>query len=219
MVVRYLKPEIACEKLIRKLRDKGIQDENVLEAFRNVPRHLFVDEALFEQAYDDNALPIGFGQTVSQPYVVALMTELLEPKKRGNEKILEIGTGSGFQAAILAQFSKRVYTIERHRELGERSRKLLRGMGYANIVFKIADGTRGWPQYGPYDKIIVTAGAPAVPRELTDQLAINGRLVIPSGNKSVQDLEIYHKTENGITKSNEGSVVFVPLIGKSGWKE
>ncbi len=218
MASKYLKPEISCEKLVRKLRAKGIKDENVLDAFRKVPRHLFVDDALYEQAYDDNALPIGLGQTISQPYVVALMTELLALKKGGNEKILEIGTGSGFQAAILAQFSKRVYTIERHRELGERARKMLRKMGYANIVFKIGDGTRGWPQYGPYDKIIVTAGAPAVPRELTDQLALNGRLVIPSGDKSVQELEIYHKTENGISVHNAGSVVFVPLIGKSGWK-
>lgn len=219
MVVRYLKPEIACEKLIRKLRDKGIQDENVLEAFRNVPRHLFVDEALYEQAYDDNALPIGFGQTVSQPYVVALMTELLELKKGGNEKILEIGTGSGFQAAILAQFSPRVYTIERHRKLGERARKLLRSMDYHNIIFKIGDGTRGWAQHAPFDKIIVTAGAPAVPQELIKQLSAKGILLIPSGNRAVQELEIYKKTEAGITKHNAGGVVFVPLIGKSGWQE
>ncbi len=218
MAVEYLKPEIACEKLIKKLRLKGINDENVLDAFRKVPRHLFVDGALFEQAYDDNALPIGFGQTISQPYIVALMTQLLELEKDENEKILEIGTGSGFQAAILAQFSHRVYTIERNRELGERTRKMLRKMGYENIVFKIGDGTRGWSQHEPFDKIIVTAGAPSVPKELTKQLAVDGRLVIPSGNRWVQELEIYHKKKNGIEKTTAGGVVFVPLIGENGWK-
>lgn len=219
MTAKYLKPEIACEKLIKKLRVKGITDDNVLDAFRMVPRHLFVDEALFEQAYDDNALPIGLGQTISQPYIVALMTQLLDLKKDGNEKILEIGTGSGFQAAILAQFSRRVYTIERNRELGERARKKLRKMGYENIVFKIGDGTRGWPQHGPFDKIIVTAGAPSVPQELIDQLADDGILIIPTGDKCVQVLEIYHKKENNIEKSSAGDVVFVPLIGQNGWKE
>lgn len=219
MVAKYLTPSIACEKLVQKLRTKGIKDENVLDAFRKVPRHLFVDEALFEQAYDDNALPIGLGQTISQPYVVALMTELLELKKGGNEKILEIGTGSGFQAAILAYFTKRVYTIERHRELGERARKMLREMGYANIVFKTGDGTRGWAQHGPFDKIVVTAGAPSLPQELIKQLAVNGILLIPSGNRAHQTLEIYRKTEHAIEKSSAGNVVFVPLVGKSGWGE
>lgn len=219
MVVKYLKPEIACEKLIKSLRVKGISDENVLDAFREVPRHLFVDEALFEQAYDDNALPIGQGQTISQPFVVALMTQCLKLAKGANEKILEIGTGSGFQAAILAQFSPRVYTIERNRELGERARKKLRNMGYENIVFKIGDGTRGWPQHGPFNKIIVTAGAPSVPQALLDQLADGGIMIIPAGNKGVQELEIYHKKKDGIEKSSAGDVIFVPLIGQHGWKE
>lgn len=219
MVVKYLKPEIACEKLIKSLRAKGIYDENVLDAFRKVPRHLFVDEALFEQVYDDNALPIGHGQTISQPFIVALMTQSMKLKKGANEKMLEIGTGSGFQAAILAQFSPRVYTIERNRELGERARKKLRKMGYENVVFKIGDGTRGWPQHGPFDKIIVTAGAPSVPQALMDQLADGGILIIPAGNKGVQELEIYHKKEGGIEKSSAGGVVFVPLIGQHGWKE
>ncbi len=217
MYPSYLKPEIACEKLLKKLHVKGISDRRVLDAFRKVPRHRFVDKALFDQAYDDNALPIGLGQTISQPYVVALMTQLLELKE--NEKILEIGTGSGFQAAILAQFSMRVYTIERHRELGERSRRLLRELGYHNIVFKIGDGTQGWPQHAPFDKIIVTAGAPVVPRELTQQLAVGGKLLIPAGNRQVQELELYHRRENSIEKSTEGSVLFVPLIGQSGWEE
>jgi protein-L-isoaspartate(D-aspartate) O-methyltransferase len=215
MTPSYLKPEIACEKLIKTLRSKGIKDERVLEAFRKIPRHDFVDPALFEQAYDDNALPIGVGQTISQPYVVALMTQLLELKD--NEKILEIGTGSGFQAAVLAQFSKRVYTIERHRKLGDRARILLRKLGYPNIVFKIGDGTKGWQQHGPFDKIIVTAGAPALPRDLINQLTLNGRLVIPSGDRATQKLEIYDKRENAIEKSVAGNVVFVPLIGQNGW--
>lgn len=219
MAVKYLKPEIACEKLIKTLRAKGINDEDVLDAFKKVPRHLFIDEALFEQAYDDNALPIGLGQTISQPFIVALMTQSLKLKKGANEKMLEIGTGSGFQAAILAQFSKRVYTIERNRELSERARKKLRKMGYENIVFKVGDGTRGWQQHGPFDKIIVTAGAPSVPQELIDQLADGGIMIIPAGDKWVQELEIYHKKETGIEKSSAGDVVFVPLIGKSGWKE
>lgn len=219
MAVKYLKPEIACEKLIKTLRAKGINDEDVLDAFRKVPRHLFIDEALFEQAYDDNALPIGLGQTISQPFIVALMTQSLKLKKGANEKMLEIGTGSGFQAAILAQFSKRVYTIERNRELSERARKKLRKMGYENIVFKVGDGTRGWQQHGPFDKIIVTAGAPSVPQELIDQLADGGIMIIPAGDKWVQELEIYHKKETGIEKSSAGDVVFVPLIGTSGWKE
>ena len=219
MVVQYLKPEIACEKLIKSLRAKGISDENVLGAFRKVPRHLFVDEALFEQSYDDNALPIGKGQTISQPFIVALMTQSLKLTKGANEKILEIGTGSGFQAAILAQFSPRVYTIERNRELGDRARKKLRNMGYANIVFKIGDGTRGWPQHGPFNKIIVTAGAPSVPKVLIDQLAEGGIMVIPAGNKGVQELEIYNNKKDAVEKSSAGGVVFVPLIGKHGWEE
>lgn len=219
MVVKYLKPEIACEKLIKTLRAKGINDENVLDAIRKVPRHLFVDEALFEQAYDDNALPIGQGQTISQPFIVALMTQSLKLKKGANEKILEIGTGSGFQAAILARFSQRVYTIERNRELGERARKKLRKMGYENIIFKVGDGTRGWPQHGPFNKIIVTAGAPSVPQELMDQLADDGILIIPTGDKWVQELEVYHKKENSIEKSSAGDVVFVPLIGQHGWED
>jgi protein-L-isoaspartate(D-aspartate) O-methyltransferase len=216
MVPRHLTPEVACERLIKTLRKKGIKDERVLEAFRKVPRHLFVDGAMYAQAYDDNALPIGMGQTISQPYVVALMTELLQLKT--DEKILEIGTGSGFQAAILAQFSRRVYTIERHRELGDASRKLLRGLGYENIVFKVGDGTRGWQQHAPFDKIIVTAGAPAVPRELMGQLAEGGRMIIPSGERAYQELEVYDKTAKEVRKKTAGGVLFVPLIGKNGWE-
>jgi protein-L-isoaspartate(D-aspartate) O-methyltransferase len=210
-----LKPEIAIERLVKKLREKGITDENVLDAFRKVPRHLFINNTLYAQAYDDNALPIGNGQTISQPYVVALMTQILKLGK--DQKILEIGTGSGFQTAILAQFSRRVYTIERNRDLGTIALRRLRDMGYQNIVFKIGDGTKGWVQHTPYDRIIVTAGAPAIPQELVDQLAMGGRMIIPTGNRSIQELEVYEKQPEGISKSKAGSVLFVPLIGEKGW--
>lgn len=213
-----IKPEIACERLIKKLREKAITDERVLDAFRKVPRHLFIDNMLYAQAYDDNALPIGNGQTISQPYVVALMTQLL--RLTGDEKILEIGTGSGFQAAVLAQFSRRVYTIERNRELGDASRKRLRDMGYENIVFKIGDGSRGWTQHAPFDRIIVTAGAPVLPPSLLEQLAEGGIMVVPAGNKFHQDLEVYEKIPGGgLKKASAGGVVFVPLIGDEGWEK
>ena len=212
-----IKPEIACERLIKKLRGKAITDERVLDAFRKVPRHLFVDTMLYAQAYDDNALPIGSGQTISQPYVVALMTQLL--RLTGDEKILEIGTGSGFQAAVLAQFSRRVYTIERNRDLGDASRKKLRDMGYENIVFKIGDGSRGWSQHAPFDRIIVTAGAPVLPPSLSDQLAQGGIMIIPAGDRFHQDLEVYEKTIEGLKKTSAGGVVFVPLIGDEGWEK
>jgi protein-L-isoaspartate(D-aspartate) O-methyltransferase len=210
-----IKPEIACERLIKQMREKGIHDENVLEAFRKVPRHLFVDNMFYIKAYDDNALPIGEGQTISQPFVVALMTQYLRLSK--DEKILEIGTGSGFQTAILAQFSRRVFTIERQQTLGNAARKRLRDMGYENVVFKIGDGSHGWIQHAPFDRIIVTAGAPVLPPSLAKQLAIGGIMVVPAGDKQYQELEIYEKTAENLTKTSAGGVVFVPLIGKEGW--
>jgi len=215
--MQHLKPEIANERLIKILSSKGISDTRILEAFRKVPRHLFVDGAMYAQAYDDNALPIGCGQTISQPYVVALMTQHLQLAR--DDKILEIGTGSGFQTAILAQFSRRVYTIERHRELGDRARIMLRGMGYDNVVFKVGDGTRGWVQHSPFDRIIVTAGAPVVPDSLLAQLADNGILLIPVGDRSCQQLHVYRKTGASVTRSEVGGVVFVPLVGENGWEK
>jgi protein-L-isoaspartate(D-aspartate) O-methyltransferase len=212
-----LKPEIACERLIKKLREKGITDETVLDTFRKVPRHLFVDRMLYAQAYDDNALPIGSGQTISQPYVVAFMTQLLKINK--DDKILEIGTGSGFQTAVLAQYSRRVYTIERQRDLGAAALKRLRDMGYENIVFKTGDGSRGWTQHAPYHRIIVTAGAPALPQELLEQLAVGGRMIIPTGDRTSQELEVYEKRKDGVEKSKAGLVIFVPLIGEKGWDD
>ncbi len=215
MNVHAIKPEIACERLIKKIREKGIADERILEAFRRVPRHLFVDNMLYAQAYDDNALPIGDGQTISQPFVVALMTQYLRLGK--DDKILEIGTGSGFQTAILAQFSRRVYTIERQQNLGDAARKRLREMGYENIVFKVGDGSNGWIQNAPFDRIIVTAGAPVVPPSLAKQLAVGGIMVVPAGEKQYQELEIYENNAEGLQKTSAGGVVFVPLIGKEGW--
>lgn len=219
MNLGMLKPEIACERLIGELREKGIADERVLEAFRRVPRHLFVDGAMQARAYEDNALPIGgkHGQTISQPYIVALMTELLELGK--DDKILEIGTGSGFQAAILAQFSKRVYTVERDRELGDRTRVRLREMGYANVTFKVGDGTCGWPQWSPFDRIIVTAGAPVTPETLSAQLAVGGIMIIPMGGREEQELVVYKKTDAGVESRSAGKVKFVPLIGQHGWSD
>lgn len=216
-MVNFLNPSIAAERLAKQLASKGISDARVIDAFRKVPRHLFVDGAMYAQAYDDNALPIGAGQTISQPYVVALMTQLLKLGK--DDKILEIGTGSGFQAAVLAQFSRRVYTVERQRDLAEAARKRLRDMGYQNIAFKQGDGTAGWIQHAPYDRIIVTAGAPVVPEVLLEQLATGGRMIIPVGDRSFQELYVYDKTASGIEKRSEGGVVFVPLIGNHGWKE
>jgi protein-L-isoaspartate(D-aspartate) O-methyltransferase len=212
-----LKPEIACERLIKKLREKGISDERVLDAFRKVPRHLFVDTMLYAQAYDDNALPIGSGQTISQPFIVALMTQMLNLGK--DDKILEIGTGSGFQTAILARFSRRVYTIERQRDLGATTRIKLREMGYENIVFKIGDGSGGWSQHAPFDRIIITAGAPVLPPSLAGQLSMGGIMIVPTGDKKHQELEIYEKVGNGLQKNSMGGVVFVPLIGQEGWKK
>jgi len=204
------------ERLIQKLKDKGITDERVLEAFRKVPRHEFVDSGMYLKAYDDNALPIGLGQTISQPYIVALMTQLLELDEK-DMKILEIGTGSGFQTAILAQFSRRVYTIERHRELGERSRIRLRDMGYANVTFKVGDGTNGWPQWAPFNRIIVTAGAPVTPSTLAAQLADGGIMVIPTGSRDEQELMVYKKHGDELHSYSAGKVIFVPLIGQHGW--
>jgi len=213
----FSNPGVARERLIKILRSKGITDERVLDAFRKVQRHTFVDSAMYAQAYDDNALPISGGQTISQPYIVALMTQFLE--LRNNDKILEIGTGSGFQTAILAQFSRRVYTVEAHRELAESARIRLRKMGYENIAFKHGDGSEGWPQHAPYAKIIVTAAGPAEPETLIEQLELGGRMVIPVGDRYHQELMVCDKTEHGIEKRSEGGVVFVPLIGKYGWQE
>jgi protein-L-isoaspartate(D-aspartate) O-methyltransferase len=213
-----LNPKIARSRLANSLREKGIHDTRVLDAIGAVPRHRFVDTGFENQAYDDVALPIGYGQTISQPYVVARMTELLRLQR--DEKILEIGTGSGYQAAMLAHFSKRVYTIERNETLARKAKQTLQQLGYVNVVCKNGDGTRGWAAYAPFDRIIVTAGAPCVPDQLQKQLATGGRLVIPAGDRSMQTIEIYDKHDDGHVEKTEGDhVVFVPLVGQNGWQE
>ena len=200
------------DRLITRLEEKGICNIQVLEAMRCTPRHLFVDEALASRAYEDTALPIGHKQTLSQPYVVARMTDaVLEegiPKK-----VLEIGTGSGYQAAILAALVKEVYTVERIEPLYQQARKRAMQLGLRNIKFKLSDGSWGWESYAPYDAIVVTAASKEVPSSLIDQLAEDGRLIIPVGSTSeVQYLKLLRKTKEGITEKNLEAVSFVPLI-------
>lgn len=203
------------KRLVNSLRDKGIRDERVLEAFNIVERHKFVDTALGDKAYKDTALPIGKGQTISQPYTVARQTELLEAKP--GEKVLEIGTGSGYQAAILCELGAEVYSVERHEELYERARAILRELGY-KVRLKLGDGTLGWSAYAPYDAIVVTAGAPVVPEELKSQLNVNGRLVIPVGSDRRQVMKRIIKIRKDEFEEEEYSdFKFVPLIGEKGW--
>jgi len=199
-----------------QLRARGIKGERVLQAMESVPRHLFVSEELQDRAYDDCALPIGEGQTISQPYMVALMTELLELK--GDEKVLEIGTGSGYQAAILSLLSSEVYTVERIRSLALKAQELLKRLGYKNINVIVSDGTLGLPEHSPFDAIIVTAGAPEIPQVYVEQLKMNGRLVIPVGNRFSQTLYQIKKTPSDITTKVSTPCVFVPLVGRYGWE-
>jgi len=195
---------------------RGIKDPRVIAAMKKVPRHLFVEEALQSQAYNDHPLPIGEKQTISQPYMVALMTEALQLK--GKDKVLEIGAGSGYQTAILAEMAEKVFSIERIRSLAIKARQLLYELGYYNTEIKIFDGTFGWTEGAPFDAIIVTAGAPEIPQPLLDQLAISGRLVIPIGDAYVQDLIRVTKTEQGLKKEDLGGCRFVKLIGRYGWE-
>ncbi|UCD34656.1 MAG: protein-L-isoaspartate(D-aspartate) O-methyltransferase [Nitrospiraceae bacterium] len=200
-----------------QLRHRGIQDDRVLDAMGQVPRHLFVGEDLRDRAYEDCALPIGEGQTISQPYMVALMTELLELK--GGETVLEVGTGSGYQSAVLSLLAAEVYTVERVSSLAEQARTTLKRNGFLNVHVRVSDGTLGLPDHAPYDGIIVTAGAPDIPRHLTDQLKIRGRLVIPVGDRHSQVLYQVTRTEGGIKQTVSTGCVFVPLIGKDGWED
>ncbi len=200
-----------------QLIPRGIKDEKVLNAMRKVPRHIFVPENRKDEAYEDGPLPIGYGQTISQPYMVAKMTELLEPDI--NKKVLEIGTGCGYQTAILAELFKEVYTIERIPELTEIAKENLKKLGYKNIHFKIGDGTVGWKEFAPYDAIIVTAGAPKVPESLKKQLSENGGiLVIPVGDRFTQSLLKIKRKGNYYDTENLFFCAFVPLIGEEGWK-
>jgi protein-L-isoaspartate(D-aspartate) O-methyltransferase len=209
---------LARERMVKnQLVPRGIMDQGVLRVMGEIQRHLFVEEALAGEAYNDHPLPIGHKQTISQPYIVALMTQTLE--LTGHEKTLEIGTGSGYQTAILAELSKTVYTIDRIRPLIEKSRELLEKLGYTNIRFKAFDGTLGWKEYAPYDAIMVTAGAPKIPQPLMEQLVDRGRMVIPIGNKYSQDLIKITKKKDTYREENLGECRFVDLIGVHGWKE
>jgi protein-L-isoaspartate(D-aspartate) O-methyltransferase len=202
-----------------QIRSRGVRDERVLRAMEKIPRHLFIDEGLIDQAYNDNPLPIGEKQTISQPYIVALMTEALELK--GREKVLELGTGSGYQAAILAELADRVFTVERIASLAQKARKLLESLNYYNVVIRVGDGTYGWREESPFDAIAVSAGSPSIPRMLVEQLAIGGRLVIPVGGRYSQSLiKLTRLSENpdDVKKEDLGGCRFVSLIGEHGWK-
>ena len=208
----------ARERMIKnQLIPKGITDNRVLHAIAKVHRHVFIEEAIAGEAYSDHPLPIGHKQTISQPYIVALMTQIL--KLKGTEKVLEIGTGSGYQTAILAELAEKVYTIERIRPLMEKARYLLNSLDYTNILFKYYDGTLGWQQYAPFDAIIVTAGAPQIPEHLVEQLAEGGRMVVPVGGKTSQELIEIVKAKNSYRAVKHGGCRFVDLIGAHGWKE
>jgi protein-L-isoaspartate(D-aspartate) O-methyltransferase len=214
---RHIKPRM--KMVTSQLISRGINDENVLKAMEKIPRHLFVDEGLQDQAYADNPLPIGERQTISQPYIVALMTEALE--LTGHEKVLEIGTGSGYQAAILAELADRVFSIERIASLADRARKVLESLGYYNVLIRVGDGTYGWKEESPFDAIIVTAGAPHVPKTLFDQLTIGGRLIVPTGDRHTQQLMKLTRTSEDRDEAetkNLGGCRFVNLIGEYGWK-
>ena len=199
------------DRLVQRLRDHGIRSQAVLEQIRNVPRHLFVDEALASRAYEDTALPIGLGQTISQPWVVARMTEALI-ESGPCESVLEIGTGCGYQTAVLAPLVKKIYTVERIPELLKRTRQRLRELDIYNVQFRPGDGWEGWPKYAPYDGIIVTAAAPQIPEKLLQQLAPGGRMVIPVGPMGCQDLLLVTRRDDHFEERSLGAVSFVPLV-------
>lgn len=203
----------------QQLKSRGIRDKKVLEVMDQVPRHLFVEEALASQSYDDRPLAIGEQQTISQPYIVAQMTEALN--LTGKEKVLEIGTGSGYQTAILAELCHKVCTVERFRSLMLKARKALEELNYFNILYRVGDGTKGWKEEAPFKAIIVTAGAPAIPQPIIEQLAPLGRLIIPVGEvRGSQMLLKIEKTKNGsITRKELGACRFVDLVGNHGWSE
>jgi protein-L-isoaspartate(D-aspartate) O-methyltransferase len=204
------------ERMVQEqLRPRGITDERVLQAMAEVPRHLFVEDAMRAQAYGDHPLPIGGDQTISQPLVVAAMTQALQ--LTGTEQVLEIGTGSGYQASVLSRLCGKVYTVERINSLLAGARKVFDTLHYYNILSRLDDGTMGWQEYAPYDAIIVTAGGPEIPQPLVDQLAGNGRMVIPVGERDVQELHFVRKVDGEVDIKKLESVRFVSLIGEHGW--
>jgi len=198
------------DRLVQRLRENGITDERVLAVIGETPRHIFIDEALAHRAYEDTALPIGHGQTISQPFIVALMTQTLLNRPR--ERVLEIGTGSGYQTTVLAALVKRVFTVERIQPLIERARERFRALKLRNIRVKYDDGNMGWADQGPFDGIIVTAAARNVPDALREQLAVGGRMVIPVGDDRAQELKVIDRTEDGFREESLEYVRFVPLL-------
>lgn len=206
------------ERMVQEqLRSRDIIDETLLAVMAEVPRHCFVDDAMRGRAYGDHPLPIGAGQTISQPYIVAFMTQAL--RLTGHEKVLEIGTGSGYQTAILCRLCSQVYTVERINSLLAGARKIFDQLRYYNIRSKLDDGTIGWPENGPYDAIIVTAGGPEIPEPLIEQLADPGRLIIPVGTQHVQELQLLEKKQGQVEVTNLASVRFVDLVGEYGWSK
>jgi protein-L-isoaspartate(D-aspartate) O-methyltransferase len=201
----------------RQIETRGITNPQVLEVMRQIPRHEFVPGASARRAYADNPLPIGEGQTISQPYIVALMTQELQ--LTGGEKVLEIGTGSGYQAAILGKLAAEVHTLERKKDLAKRAAEVLQSLDYSNIFVHLGDGTLGLPEEAPFDRIIVTAAAPDVPKPLLEQLKVNGKLILPVGSRWRQVLELWTREKKGFIKNEILPVVFVPLVGEKGWQD
>jgi protein-L-isoaspartate(D-aspartate) O-methyltransferase len=200
----------------RQIIARGITNPRILAAMRQIPRHVFIPPPFDQSAYDDNPLPIGNGQTISQPYIVALMTDLLDPEP--GDRVLELGTGSGYQTTILATMAKHVVTIERIPAVADLARSNLSRMGIKNVELIVGDGTTGYPARAPYNAILITAATPQIPESLVNQLAEGGRLVAPVGSRDLQELVRICRTGNGIIESRHGSVRFVPLIGKQGWE-
>ncbi|MBU0508456.1 protein-L-isoaspartate(D-aspartate) O-methyltransferase [bacterium] len=203
------------EMVLTQLERRGIRDPRVLEAMRKVKRHHFVEPAFRDRSYDDTPLPIEEGQTISQPYVVARMTSLL--RIQPTEKVLEVGTGSGYQAAVLAELAHKVYSIERHMVLMQKARKNLEEQGYRNVVLKHGDGTIGWAEFAPFDKIIITAASPGFPKTLFGQIKDGGLMVFPMGEKRTQNLILVERKGDEAETTDAGAVSFVPLIGREGW--
>jgi protein-L-isoaspartate(D-aspartate) O-methyltransferase len=209
---------LARDRMVRELVEKrGVKDPKVLAAMREVPRHVFVRDHIRDQAYVDHALPIGDAQTISQPYIVARMTELLEVEPA--HKVLEIGTGSGYQTAILARLARWVYSLERIADLAHQAIHRMRKLGVVNVKIQVFDGTVGWSEVAPFDRILVTAGAPEAPKPLLEQLSPKGKLLIPEGSRESQKLVLYERLARGIRRRELEPVAFVPLVGRFGWAE
>jgi protein-L-isoaspartate(D-aspartate) O-methyltransferase len=203
--------------LIEKLQERGIRDLSVLRAFDMVPRHEFLPQAVAHRAYEDAPVPIGFGQTASQPSLQALYMQILSIGR--DDRVLEVGTGSGYQTALLAQLADRVYSVERLRELAVRARETLDRLRISNVAILVGDGTIGWSRYAPYDAILVAAGGPEIPEPLLTQLTVGGRMLIPVGGKDAQQLMLVTRTESGYESEEVADCLFVPLVGRFGWRD